>query len=71
MEAKFGKEPSEQDIVAKFAGQEKFKGKNYQEILAQLEQDDNKPMTDRLRKKVKASPDHLTADQEDKALAAA
>ena len=52
MEAKFGKEPSEQDIIAQFASQEKFKGKNFQDILTQLEQDENKPMADRLRKKV-------------------
>jgi len=71
METKFGKEPSEQDVIAKFAGQKKFKGKNYQEILAQLDQDENKPMADRLRKKVKGWSQHMNSEQENKALAKA
>ena len=53
MEAKFGKDPSELKIVEHFTSQAKFKGKNYQEILLQLEKDENKPMAERLKKKVK------------------
>jgi len=62
MESKFGKDPSEQKIVEYFTSQAKKKRKNYQEILLQLEKDENKPMAERLKKKVKWNIKQLNSE---------